>query len=96
MAYLVGSEQGSAPVHVILRLEHIHHLVGVELEHALHIHAIGCLGRLLCRILGLPLLHLLATLAFTNPPQVPYGEGLQTLKKKNSQRMSSLALRKYP
>ena len=32
----MSSQQGSASVHVILRLEDVHHLVRVELEHALH------------------------------------------------------------
>lgn len=35
--YLVGSQQGGASVHVILRLEDINHLIRVELEHALHL-----------------------------------------------------------
>lgn len=34
--YLMGSQQSSASVHVILRLKDVNHLVRVELEHALH------------------------------------------------------------
>lgn len=34
--YLVSSQQGSASVHVILRLKDVDHLVRVEFEHALH------------------------------------------------------------
>lgn len=72
----MGPEQGCAPVHVILRLEDVHHLVRVELEHTLHIHAVSRLGGLLGSLLGLPLLHLLAPLALPDPPQVPCGEGI--------------------
>lgn len=32
----MGSQQGSASVHVILRLKDVNHLVRVKLEHALH------------------------------------------------------------
>lgn len=34
--YLVSSQQGSASVHVILRLKDVDHLIRVEFEHALH------------------------------------------------------------
>lgn len=69
----MGPEQGSPPIHVVLRLDHIHHLVGVQLEPTLQlIQAIHILHALLA-VAFLPFLFLLfsTTLALPDPPKVP-------------------------
>lgn len=66
--YLVSSQQGSASVHVILRLEDVHHLVRVELEHALHLLLLqGLLAALACLFVQL----LSALLVLPDPSQIP-------------------------
>jgi len=69
--YLVGPRERRVPVHVVLRLADVHHLVGVELEHALHLGVLGPLRG----PLGDPLLLQLLppTLALAYSPQVPGG-----------------------
>lgn len=71
--YLMSAQQGGAPVHVVLGLEHVHHLVGVELEHALHLHVLRVL--LLPAIFGVLLLLFASALALPDPPQVPVRGG---------------------
>lgn len=72
-SHLMSPEQGSPPIHVVLRLDHIYHLVGVQLEPTLQfIQAIHILHALLA-ISFLPFLFLLfsTTLTLPDPPQVP-------------------------
>lgn len=67
-AYLVSSQQGSSSVHVILRLEDVHHLVRVDSEHALHF--LLCQG-LLASLAGLFVQLLLTLLVLPDPSQIP-------------------------
>lgn len=67
--YLVGSLQRRASVHVIFWFEDIHHFIGVEFEHALHLHVVRAFFP--ASILHLLLLRLTVTLTLTDPPQVP-------------------------
>lgn len=66
--YLVSSQQGSASVHVILRLKDVNHLVRVKLEHALHLlffkGFLATLARLFVQLLS-------ALLVLPDPPQIP-------------------------
>lgn len=69
----MSSQQGGASVHVVLGLEHVHHLVGVELEHALHLYVLSVLlfpavFRVLLRLLA-------AALTLPDPPQIPAAKG---------------------
>lgn len=64
----MGSQQGGASVHVVLRFKHVHHLVGVELEHALHLHVLGVL--FLSAIFCVLLLLLVSPLTFPYSPQI--------------------------
>ena len=59
------------PVHVVFGLADVHHLVRVELEHALHLGVLGAIGG----PLGVPplLQKLPSTLALAYSPQVPEG-----------------------
>jgi len=66
--YLVSAQQGGASVHVVLRLEDVHHLVGVEFEHALHL---LLLQGLLASLAGLLVQLLTALLVLPDPPQIP-------------------------
>lgn len=69
----MSPEQGSPPIHVVLRLDHIYHLVRVQLEPTLQlIQAIHILHVLLT-VSFLPFLFLLfsTTLTLPDPPQVP-------------------------
>lgn len=62
------SQQGSASVHVILRLKDINHLVRVEFKHALHFllfyGLLAPLARLFIQLLS-------ALLVFPDPSQIP-------------------------
>lgn len=75
-SYLLGSQQSSPPVHVILRLDHIHHLVGVQFEFTLQlVQALHILhGLLAVPLLPFLLLLLPTALALTDPPQIPANE----------------------
>ncbi len=64
----MSSQQGSASVHVILRLEHINHLVRVEFEHALHF---LLFQGFLAALTGLFVQLLAAFLVLPDPPQIP-------------------------
>lgn len=64
----MSTQQCSASVHVVLRLKHIHHFVGVQLEHALHFHILSIL--LLPSFFHLLLLLLPPSLALSNSAQV--------------------------
>lgn len=69
----MSPEQGGPPIHVVLRLDHIYHLVRVQLEPTLQlIQAIHILHVLLT-VSFLPFLFLLfsTTLTLPDPPQVP-------------------------
>lgn len=69
---LVSPGQRSASVHVVLRLENVHHLVGVEFEHALHLQVLSAVGLLQRPRSRLRLLQLLPpSLALPYPPEVP-------------------------
>lgn len=68
MNYLVSSQQGSASVHVILRLEDVDHLVRVELEHALHF---LFFQGFLAALAGLLVQLLSALLVLPDPSQIP-------------------------
>lgn len=67
-------------VHVVLRLADVNHLVGVQLEHALHLQLTAALLCLVWGRLGHPLLlQLLPTsLALSDPSQVPEGQKIMT------------------
>lgn len=49
----MSSQQGSASVHVVLRLEDINHLVGVELKHTFHFKVLSILCGLFLSLAGL-------------------------------------------
>ncbi len=66
--YLVSSQQGSASVHVILRLKDVHHLVRVEFEHALHF---LLFQGFLATLAGLFVQLLSALLVLPDPSQIP-------------------------
>lgn len=66
--YLMCSQLCSASVHVVLRLEDVHHLVGVELKHALHFWVLAALWGFLGCFFDLFHLHLLTSLALPNSP----------------------------
>lgn len=72
-SHLLSSQQCCPPVHVILRLDHVHHLVGVQLEFTLQlVQALHVLhGLLTVPLLAFLLLLLPTTLALADPPQVP-------------------------
>lgn len=72
--YLMCSQLCATPVHVVLRLEDVHHLVRVELKHALHLRLLASLGRFLSGFFGVSHLHLLAPLALSDSPEVPSKE----------------------
>lgn len=59
----MSSQQCGASVHVVLRLKHVHHLVGVELEHALHLHVL--------RVLLLSAIFCVLLLLLTSPLTLP-------------------------
>lgn len=67
-------------VHVVLGLADVNHLVGVQLEHALHLQLTVALLCLVRGGLGHPLLlQLLPTsLALSDPSQVPEGQKFMT------------------
>ncbi len=65
----MGSLQRGASVHVVFRFEDVHHLIGVEFEHTLHLHAVCVLFS--ASVLHLLLLRVMVTLTLTDPPQVP-------------------------
>lgn len=67
----MSSQQGSASVHVVLRLEDIHHLVGVELEHTFHFKVLCILHGLFLSLAGLLLQLLPTTLVLPYPTEVP-------------------------
>ena len=72
-SHLMSSEQGGPPIHVVLWLDHIHHLIGIQLESTLQlIQAIRILHGLLA-VPFLPFLFLLfsTTLTLPDPPQIP-------------------------
>ena len=72
VAYLMSPGQRSASVHVVLRLEDVHHLVRVEFEHALHLQILSAVGLLRRPRSRLHLLQLLPpSLALPDPPEVP-------------------------
>lgn len=74
--YLVSSQQGSASVHVVLRLKDVDHLVRVELEHALHL---LFFQGFLAALIGLLVQLLSALLVLSDPPQIPgYKRARQT------------------
>lgn len=64
------------PVHIVLWLADIHHLVGVQLEHALHLQVTVAVLRLVRGPLGHSfLLQLLpSSLALSYPSQIPVGK----------------------
>lgn len=66
--YLVSSQQGSASVHVVLRLEDIDHLVRVKFEHALHF---LFFQGFLAALIGLLVQLLSALLVLSDPSQIP-------------------------
>ena len=66
--YLVSSQQGSASVHVILRLKDVDHLVRVEFEHALHF---LLFQGFLASLTGLLVQLLSAFLVLPDPSQIP-------------------------
>lgn len=68
-SYLVGSLQRGASVHVVFGFEDVHHLIRVEFEHALHLHAVCVLFS--ASVLHLLLQRVMVTLTLTDPPQVP-------------------------
>jgi len=72
-SYLLSSQQSSPPVHVVLRFDHVHHLIGVQLEFTLQLvqalHALH--GLLTVSLLPFLLLLLPTTLTLTDPPQIP-------------------------
>ena len=74
--HLMGPRERCMPVHVVFGLADIHHLVRVELEHALHL---GVL-RAIRGPLGDPLLlqKLPSTLALAYSPQVPGDHNRET------------------
>lgn len=68
----MSSQQGSASVHVVLRLKHVHHLVGVEFEHALHLHVLCVL--FLSTVFRVLLLMLTSPLTLPDSPQISVGK----------------------
>lgn len=74
--HLMSPCERRVSVHVVLRLADINHLVGVQLEHALHLELTAALLCLIRGGLGHPLLlQLLPTsLALSDPSQVPEGQ----------------------
>lgn len=72
-SYLLSSQQSSPPVHVILRFDHVHHLIGVQFEFTLQlVQALHVLhGLLTVSLLPFLLLLLPTTLTLTDPPQIP-------------------------
>lgn len=72
-SYLLSSQQRGPPVHVILRFDHVHHLIGVQLEFTLQlVQALHILhGLLTVSLLPFLLLLLPTTLTLTDPPQIP-------------------------
>lgn len=72
-SHLMSPQQGGPPIHVVLWLDHIYHLVGIQLESTLQfIQAIRILHGLLA-VSFLPFLFLLlsTTLTLPDPPQIP-------------------------
>lgn len=72
-AYLMGSRERRASVHVILRLNNVHHLVGVELKHAFHFRVLGTVAGFLSRFARLSHLYVLPSLALPDPSKVSDG-----------------------
>lgn len=72
-SYLLSAQQSSPPVHVILRFDHVHHLIGVQFEFTLQlVQALHVLhGLLAVSLLPFLLLLLSTTLTLTDPPQIP-------------------------
>ena len=72
-SYLLSSQQSGPPVHVILRFDHVHHLIGVQFEFTLQlVQALHVLhGLLTVSLLPFLLLLLPTTLTLTDPPQIP-------------------------
>lgn len=64
----MSSQQGSASVHVILRLKDVDHLVRVEFEHALHL---LLFQGFLASLTGLLVQLLAALLVLPDPSQIP-------------------------
>lgn len=75
-SYLLGSQQSGPPVHVILRFDHVHHLIGVQFEFTLQlVQALHVLhGLLTVSLLPFLLLLLPTTLTLTDPPQIPVNQ----------------------
>lgn len=70
-AYLMGSRECRASVHVILRLNNVHHLVGVEFKHAFHFRVLRAIAGFLSRFARLPHLYVLPSLTLPDPSKVP-------------------------
>lgn len=66
--YLMSSQQSSASVHVVLRLEDVDHLVRVKFEHALHF---LFFQGFLATLKGLLVQLLSALLVLSDPSQIP-------------------------
>lgn len=67
----MSSQQCSASVHVVLRLEDVDHLVRVKLEHALHF---LFFQGFLAALIGLLVQLLSALLVLSDPSQIPVYE----------------------
>lgn len=67
----MGSRERCASVQVILWLNNVHHLVGVELKHAFHFRVLCTISGFLSRFARLPHLYLLPSLAFPDASKVP-------------------------
>lgn len=78
-AYLVGSRERRASVHVVLRLDNVHHLVGVELKHAFHFGVLRTIGGFLRCFTRLSHLYVLPSLALPDPSEVPGEQNGKTL-----------------
>lgn len=65
------SRKSRASVHVILRLNNVHHLVGVQLKHAFHFGVLCTIAGFLSRFRRLPHLYVLPSLALPDPSKVP-------------------------
>lgn len=75
-SYLLSTQQSGPPVHVILRFDHVHHLIGVQFEFTLQlVQAFHILhGLLTVSLLPFLLLLLPTTLTLTDPPQIPVNQ----------------------
>lgn len=77
--YLMRSQLCATPVHVVLRLEDVNHLVRVELKHALDLWVLTSFWGFLGGFFGVSHLHLLAPLALSDSPEVPSKENRSLL-----------------